>query len=75
MSSATIEKREIQKGISKANTRIVNAVKSFLELSGMEFNSDRSVNPGLTMRSKRGEQTLAALSLSLFFLVPTAVFM
>ena len=53
VSSATIKKYEAQTGIPNANTRILSAVKSVLESTGIEFTGDPLVNPGVTLRIKR----------------------
>lgn len=55
VSSATIKKYETQSGIPNANTRILTAIKSVLEQAGIEFNGDPLVNPGVTLRIKRGD--------------------
>ena len=55
VSSATIKKYETQNGIPNANTRILNAIKLVLEQAGIEFTGDPLVNPGVTLRIKRGD--------------------
>ena len=55
VSSATIKKYEAQTGIPNANTRILSAVKSVLESTGIEFTGDPLVNPGVTLLIKRDD--------------------
>ena len=51
----TLRRYELQKGIPSANTSVLLILKDTLELAGIEFTGDPSVNPGVTLRIKRGD--------------------
>ena len=51
----TLRRYELQKGIPSANTSVLLILKDTLELAGIEFNGDPLVNPGVTLRIKRGD--------------------
>ena len=52
---ATIRRYEMQKGIPSANTTVLMMIKQTLESAGIEFTGDPLVNPGVTLRIKRGD--------------------
>ena len=51
----TLRRYELQKGIPSANTSVLLTLKNTLENAGIEFTGDPSVNPGVTLRSKRDD--------------------
>jgi|UniRef100_UPI0040470DB8 transcriptional regulator with XRE-family HTH domain len=51
----TLRRYELQKGIPSANTSVLLILKDTLELAGIEFTGDPLVNPGVTLRIKRGD--------------------
>ena len=51
----TLRRYELQKGIPSANTSVLLVLKDTLELAGIEFTGDPLVNPGVTLRIKRGD--------------------
>ena len=50
----TLRRYELQKGIPSANTSVLLTLKNTLENAGIEFTGDPLVNPGVTLRIKRG---------------------
>ena len=51
----TLRRYELQKGIPSANTSVLLTLKETLEQAGIEFTGDPLVNPGVTLRIKRGD--------------------
>ena len=51
----TLRRYELQKGIPSANTSVLLTLKNTLENAGIEFTGDPLVNPGVTLRIKRGD--------------------
>jgi hypothetical protein len=45
----------MQEGIPAGNTLTLVSIKSALESAGIEFTGDPLVNPGVTLRIKRGD--------------------
>jgi len=52
---ATIRRYEMQDGIPTGNTSTLVSIQSALEQAGIEFTGDPLVNPGVTLRIKRGD--------------------
>ena len=52
--SASVKRYEIQTGIPSANTSVLLKLKTTLEIQGIEFSGDPSVNPGVSLNL--GEQ-------------------
>ena len=53
--SASIKRYEVQDGVPVANTKNLMAIRNALEEAGIEFTGDPLVNPGVTLRIKRGD--------------------
>jgi transcriptional regulator with XRE-family HTH domain len=53
MSSATVKKYELQRGIPIASTRLLMQLKTAFENAGIEFTGDPMVNPGVTLHIPR----------------------
>jgi len=53
--SASIKRYEVQAGVPVANTKNLMAIRNALEEVGIEFTGDPLVNPGVTLRIKRGD--------------------
>ena len=51
----TLRRYELQMGIPSANTSVLLTLKETLEKAGIEFTGDPLVNPGVTLRIKRGD--------------------
>jgi len=51
----TLRRYELQIGIPSANTSVLLTLKETLEKAGIEFTGDPLVNPGVTLRIKRGD--------------------
>ena len=51
----TLRRYELQRGIPSANTSVLMMIKKTLESAGIEFTGDPLVNPGVTLRFKRGD--------------------
>ncbi len=51
----TLRRYELQRGIPSANTSVLMMIKKTLESAGIEFTGDPLVNPGVTLRIKRGD--------------------
>ncbi|MDC0010736.1 helix-turn-helix domain-containing protein [Porticoccaceae bacterium] len=51
----TLRRYELQIGIPSANTSVLLTLKETLENAGIEFIGDPLVNPGVTLRIKRGD--------------------
>jgi len=51
----TLRRYELQIGIPSANTSVLLILKETLEKAGIEFTGDPLVNPGVTLRIKRGD--------------------
>jgi transcriptional regulator with XRE-family HTH domain len=51
----TLRRYELQRGIPSANTSVLMMIKQTLESAGIEFTGDPLVNPGVTLRIKRGD--------------------
>ena len=51
----TLRRYEVQIGIPSANTSVLLTLKETLEKAGIEFTGDPLVNPGVTLRIKRGD--------------------
>lgn len=51
----TLRRYELQRGIPSANTSVLMMIKKTLESAGIEFIGDPLVNPGVTLRIKRGD--------------------
>ena len=75
VSSATIKKYEVQTERLNANTRILSAVKSVLEIAGIEITGDPLVNPGVTLRIKCGDSILSVLSFTSRLIIFASVLM
>ena len=55
VSSASIKRYEVQDGVPVANTKNLMSIRNTLEEAGIEFTGDPLVNPGVTLRFKRGD--------------------
>ena len=53
--SASIKRYEVQDGVPVANTKNLMSIRNALENAGIEFTGDPLVNPGVTLRIKRGD--------------------
>ena len=53
--SASIKRYEVQDGVPVANTKNLMSIRNALEEAGIEFTGDPLVNPGVTLRIKRGD--------------------
>ena len=53
--SASIKRYEVQPGIPIANTKNLMVIRNTFEEAGIEFTGDPLVNPGVTLRFKRGD--------------------
>ena len=53
--SASIKRYEVQSGIPIANTKNLMVIRNTFEDAGIEFTGDPLVNPGVTLRIKRGD--------------------
>ena len=51
----TLRRYELQRGIPSANTSVLMMIKKTLESAGIEFTGDPLVDPGVTLRIKRGD--------------------